>query len=124
MKLHERGRSPSFPFSVVSFTFVPFLWWFVVFLFLMTVCTVQLMCFFVPVCSMPWLARLTGNWEKLRRHHILHCLCGCMFYFMFVFYFVHFSELVVIDGDLVFLIIFDWRRPLPRLVCECLNFKL
>ena len=48
--------------------------------------------------------------------------CGCMFYFMFVSYFVHFSELVVIDGDLVFLIVFDWRRPLPRLVCECLNF--
>ena len=37
-------------------------------------------------------------------------------------YFLHSYELVVIDGDLLFLINIDWRHLLPRHGCECFNF--
>ena len=90
MKLHERERSPSFPFSFFFMSRVSTLFFLVVLgelasrLFIFDVFLHSALMCFVMSYSKPWLARLAGNWEKPRRLHILRYLCGCMFYIMYV----------------------------------------
>ena len=120
MRLHERGRSPgfTFTFSVVSFTFAPSMWLFVV--CFSDVCLHDVAhvtcCISLYLVACPGWLWLTGSSSCTPLSLWLHVLLYVRVYFL------HSYELVVIDGDLRYLIDIDWRQLPPRHDCGCFDF--